>query len=93
MSDLHLELKQLIVTTLELDDVKPEEIDSEAPLFSAPGAETTGIGLDSIDALELAMAISKTYGITLKGDDEASREILRSVASLAAHIQQMKRPS
>ncbi len=84
MSTLQDELKRLIVSTLELEDVSAEDIDVDTPLF---GQEGSGLGLDSIDALELAMAISKHYGITLKGDDEASRAALRSVATLAAHIQ------
>lgn len=89
MSDLHGEIKQLIVQSLELEDVTPSDIDSDAPLFAGNG-DVEGLGLDSIDALELAMAISKTYGVTLKGDDEASREILRSVTSLANHIAQQR---
>ena len=78
--DLEKELKVLIVESLMLDDVKPEQIDSEAPLF------VKGLGLDSIDALELAMAIAKKYGVTIKAEDERNRDIFASVRSLAAFI-------
>ena len=58
------ELAQLIVTSLNLEGVAPGDIDPEAPLFK------TGLGLDSIDALELALEISKRYGFQLRSDDE-----------------------
>ncbi|HVR64787.1 MAG TPA: phosphopantetheine-binding protein [Polyangia bacterium] len=78
---MEAELKRLIVETLMLEDVTPEAIDSNAPLF------VEGLGLDSIDALELALAISRRYGVRIKADDERNREVFRSVASLAAFIQ------
>jgi acyl carrier protein len=62
-----------------LEDVKPEEIDSTAPLFNE------GLGLDSIDALEL-VEIGRRYGVRIKSDDERNREIFSSVRSLAAFI-------
>jgi acyl carrier protein len=80
MSDTEAELKSLIVEVLMLEDVTPAEIDSEAPIFGE------GLGLDSIDALELALAISKRYGVRIKADDERNREIFRSVKNLAAFI-------
>jgi len=80
MSELEAELKRLIVDTLMLEDVTPASIDSDAPLF------VEGLGLDSIDALELALAISRRYGVRIKADDERNREVFRSVASLAAFI-------
>ena len=61
-----LEIKQLIVESLLLEDVRPAEIDSTAPLF------VTGLGLDSIDALELAMAIGKRYGVRFSASDAAA---------------------
>lgn len=78
--DLELELKQLIVEALALDDVTPEEIVTDAPLF------VEGLGLDSIDALELALAIHKKYGVRTAPDDERNREIFHSVKSLAEFI-------
>jgi acyl carrier protein len=75
------ELAQLIVTTLNLD-VKAAEIDPGAPLYGE------GLGLDSIDILEVALAISKTYGLKLRSDDGDNRKIFASLHSLNQHIQQ-----
>lgn len=75
------ELAQLIVTSLNLEGVNPADIDPQAPLFK------TGLGLDSIDALELALEISKRYGFQLRSDDENNVRIFSSLASLAAHIE------
>jgi len=80
MTDIEAELKTVIVQTLMLEDVKPEEIDSTAPLFNE------GLGLDSIDALELAVEIGRRYGVRIKSDDERNRQIFSSVRSLAAFI-------
>ena len=76
------ELAELLVQSLNLDDVAPESIDPEAPLFN------TGLGLDSIDALELALAISKRYGFQLRSDNEDNRRIFASLRALSEHIQQ-----
>jgi acyl carrier protein len=78
MSDLYLEIKQLIVETLNLEDVDPQQIDGDAPLF---GRE--GLGLDSIDALELGIALRKKYGVTLDADDPNTKGYFRSVHTLA----------
>jgi len=75
------ELAQLIVTSLNLE-VSADEIDPEAPLYGE------GLGLDSIDILELSLAISKTYGVQLKSDDADNSKIFSSLRSLSAHIQQ-----
>ena len=80
MKALEQEIKQLIVETLNLDGVAPESIDSAAPLFGE------GLGLDSIDALELAMALRKKYGVRTSADDSKNREIFASVQSLAAFV-------
>jgi acyl carrier protein len=80
MSDIEAELKRVIVEALVLQDVVPEEIDSDAALFNE------GLGLDSIDALELAIEIGRRYGVRIKADDEKNREIFRSVRTLAAFI-------
>jgi acyl carrier protein len=75
-----LEIKQLIVDSLMLTDQRPEEIDSTAPLF------VEGLGLDSIDALELAMAIGKRYGVRFSSDDAANRQAFANVRSLAGYV-------
>jgi acyl carrier protein len=74
------ELAELIVSALNLEGVSPGDIDPEAPLFK------TGLALDSIDALELALEISKRYGFQLRSDDENNVRIFSSLRSLAAHI-------
>lgn len=76
-----LELAELIVATLNLE-VQPSELDPEAPLYGE------GLGLDSIDILEIALAISKTYGFKLRSDDEDNGKIFSSLRSLTRHIQQ-----
>jgi acyl carrier protein len=78
--DIEEELKRVIVETLALDDVTPGDIDSEAALFGG------GLGLDSIDALELAIVIGRRYGVRIKADDERNRQVFGSVRSLAAFI-------
>lgn len=77
---LEAELAALIVTALSLE-MEPAEIAPEAPLFGE------GLGLDSIDALELALAVSKAYGVQLRSDDERNHRIFGSLRSLAAHIE------
>ena len=74
------ELAELLVQSLNLDDVAPESIDPEAPLFN------TGLGLDSIDALELALAISKQYGFQLRSDNEDNVRIFASLRALTAYV-------
>jgi acyl carrier protein len=78
------ELAELLVDSLNLEDVAPESIDPDAPLFNS------GLGLDSIDALELALAISKRYGFQLRSDNDENRKIFASLRALAAHVQQHK---
>jgi acyl carrier protein len=75
------ELAQLIVTSLNLE-VSADEIEPEAPLYGE------GLGLDSIDILELSLAISKTYGVQLKSDDADNSKIFSSLRNLNEHIQQ-----
>ena len=76
-----LALAQLIIDTLNLD-MEAAKIDPSAPLFNA------GLGLDSIDMLEIALAVSQTYGVKLRADDTENDEIFRSLATLSEHIQQ-----
>ena len=78
------ELKNLIVDALMLEDVDASEIEDEAPLFGS------GLGLDSIDALELAIAIDKKFGVKIEAEDERNKQIFRSVSSLAAHVAEYK---
>lgn len=76
------ELAELIVNALNLEGVAPADIDPQAPLFKS------GLGLDSIDALELALEISKRYGLQLRSDDENNVRIFSSLRALAEHIAQ-----
>ena len=78
------ELKNLIVDALMLEDVDASEIEDEAPLFGS------GLGLDSIDALELAIAVDKKFGVKIEAEDERNKQIFRSVSSLAAHVAEYK---
>jgi acyl carrier protein len=80
MEALEQELKELIVECLTLDDVLATEIESSAPLF------VEGLGLDSIDALELAMAVERRFGVKFAADDDRNREIFASVKNLAAYV-------
>ena len=73
------EIAGLIVTALNLE-VQPSEIDPAAPLYKE------GLGLDSIDILEVALVVSKKYGFKLKEDDQENVKVFRSLASLAAHV-------
>ena len=77
---LEHEIKSLIVTTMALEDVVADDIDTDAPLFNE------GLGLDSIDALELGLALQKRYGVTLAADSEETRRHFASVRSLAAFV-------
>ena len=84
MTSAERELADLLVESLNLDGVSAAEIDPEAPLFGA------GLGLDSIDALELSLAISKKYGFQLRSDNDDNRRIFGSLRALSAHIQQQR---
>jgi acyl carrier protein len=77
---LEKELAQLVVSALNLDSVTADQIDPEEPLFGGP------LGLDSIDALELALAISKHYGFEMRSDDQNNVQIFASLRNLANHI-------
>ena len=80
MQSLETEVKQLIISVLQLEDLSVDDIDSDAPLF------VEGLGLDSIDALELGMAIRKKYQIQLPTEPEESRKHFASVRALSALI-------
>ena len=81
-TDAERELAELLVESLNLEDVQPGDIDPEAPLFNA------GLGLDSIDARERARAISKRYGFQLRSASDENRRIFASLRALSAHIEQ-----
>lgn len=77
---LHAELKKLLIETLALEDTTPDEIETDAPLFGE------GLGLDSIDALEIAMVLEERYGVTLEDDPESNQRIFESIRSLTAFV-------
>lgn len=80
MSTLQQEISRLIVESLNLEDVDPHQLDPKAPLFEK------GLGLDSIDALEIGAAISKRYGIKLKSQSEETEQHFNSIESLAMFV-------
>jgi acyl carrier protein len=79
MEELILELKKQLIEVLNLEDMQPDDIDNDAPLFGE------GLGLDSIDALELIVMMEKQYGIKIK-DPAAGKDIFKSVAVMADYI-------
>jgi acyl carrier protein len=81
LAGLEAEIKKLIIETLMLEDVTPDEIVSGDPLFG------DGLGLDSIDALELALALESQYGVTVQEDAEQNQQIFLSVTSLAKFVE------
>lgn len=80
MEQLQTEIKQLIIDALYLEDMSVADIETDAPLFG------DGLGLDSIDALELGLAIKKQYSVVIDADDTKTREHFASVANLAKYI-------
>lgn len=80
MKELVNDIKELIITSLNLEDMKPSDIDENAPLFN------DGLGLDSVDALELGLAVQKKYGLVLDSKSSNLKEIFFSVSSLAKYI-------
>lgn len=83
LSPAELALAETIVKTLNLE-VAATEIDPEAPIYGE------GLGLDSIDILEISLAISKQYGFQLKSDDENNKTIYKSLRNLSAHIEKSR---
>ena len=80
-ADLVREIAELIRSALNLE-VSADEIDPDAPLYKE------GLGLDSIDILEVALEVSRRYGFQLRSDDERNQQIFSSLRSLAAHVAQ-----
>jgi acyl carrier protein len=82
---LEQQLKQLIIDSLALEDISIEDIETDMPLFSSEG-----LGLDSVDALELGLAVQKTFGLQLDGEQTQLRDHFESVATLAHFIRIQK---
>lgn len=81
MEDLRKDLKELIIKTLELEEISPEDIIDTEPLF------VDGLGLDSIDALELGMALKKRYKITLGTNKEENKKYFYSIETLSKFVE------
>lgn len=84
MDDLEFEIKKLIIGALDLEDIKPEDIDPDAALFGS------GLGLDSIDALELGVAMKKKYDISFSAEDKENRRHFASVRTLADFVRKSR---
>ena len=84
MGELKLELKQKIIESLELEDIEPADIVDDEPLF------VEGLGLDSIDALEVGLMLQLNYGISLKADSEETRQHFTSINALAALVESQR---
>lgn len=82
MNELKEEIKKIIISSVELEDITVADIDDDAPLFGE------GLGLDSIDALELGVALKKKFNIKLSAEDEDNRKHFASVSALAGFISQ-----
>ena len=82
-----LEMAQLLVTTLNLEGMDFDAIDPEAPLFG----RDTGLGLDSIDALEIALAVQQKYGVELRADGQEARQAFSSLRSLSEYVQNCRK--
>ncbi|ASN87783.1 acyl carrier protein [Pectobacterium versatile] len=80
MESMFVEIKEMIIDSLNLEDISVDEIETDAPLFGE------GLGLDSIDALELGLAVKNRYGVVLSAESEEVRQHFFSVATLAAFI-------
>lgn len=80
MDELKQQIKECIVSSLELEDIKPENIVDSEPIFG------TGLGLDSIDALELGVALKKKFGVKFNAENSETREHFASVNALAEYI-------
>ena len=85
MTDLKQEIKQLIIDSLGLEDISAADIDDQAPLF---GDE--GLGLDSVDALELGLAVQKHFDFQLDGENQELRDSFANVSTLAAFIEKQR---
>lgn len=80
MESLEQEIKQLIIDVLDLEDISADDINVDEPLF------VDGLGLDSIDALELGVALQKRYGVKIEAENEKTKEYFASVRNLAKFV-------
>ena len=85
--EIESKLKEIVVTALDLEDITAADIETDVPLFG------DGLGLDSIDALELGMAVKKAFGITFSSNPADNRKIFHSVKTLADYIMSQTPPS
>jgi len=84
LTPVEREIAELIIESLNLEDIEPAEIEADAALFG------DGLGLDSIDALELSMALAANYGVKLKSDNPENKDIFSSLRHLAEFVQANK---
>jgi len=89
-TDFEREMAQLLVSALELEDVDAAEIQPEAPLF---GHDPGSLGLDSIDALEIALAVNQHFAVELRADDEQNSQVFATLKSLSDYVQAVKSTS
>lgn len=87
LSTTEHEFAQFLVDVLNLEHVGPDDIAPEAPLFSHADA---GLGLDSIDALEIALGVQQKYGVELRADDENNQKVFASLRALSAYVQSQR---
>ncbi len=87
MENLNTQIKDVLIKSLELEDITAEDIDDDAPLFG-PGK---GLGLDSIDALELGIAIKDNFGVSFSTVNEETRKHFASINALAAYIKENRK--
>ena len=84
-AETEAKLKETVVSSLDLEDLTPTDIETDVPLFGE------GLGLDSIDALELGMAVKKAFGITFSSNPAENRQIFRSVKTLADYVESQQK--
>ncbi|MGN0888916.1 MAG: phosphopantetheine-binding protein [Kiritimatiellia bacterium] len=84
-AEIEAKLKETVVSSLDLEDLTPTDIETDVPLFGE------GLGLDSIDALELGMAVKKAFGITFSSNPAENRQIFRSVKTLADYVESQQK--
>ena len=82
------EMAQLVVSALNLEGVDADGIAAEAPLF---GHDAGSLGLDSIDALEIALSVEQKYGVVLRSDDQDTKKIFGSLRALSEHVQSRRK--
>lgn len=82
------EMAELLIAALNLEDATPDSIKPTAPLF---GSHAEGLGLDSIDALEIALAVSERYGVQLRADDANNKQVFSTLRSLTEFVTRQKR--